>query len=61
VKLLTCRVAEMIAIDLQPLSVVEDTGFIRLVAELDSSYPTVVPEIQAKTKLKDTEFLHTSA
>ena len=42
-------------------SVVEDTGFIRLVAELDSSYPTVVPEIQAKTKLKDTYISMTTA
>ena len=65
-KLLTYRVAEMISIDLQPFSVVEDTGFIRLVAELDSRFvlpsrryltEVVVPEIHAKAKFKVTELL----
>ena len=65
-KLLTYRVAEMISIDLQPFSVVEDTGFIRLVAELDSRFVlpsrryltiVVVPEIHAKAKFKVTELL----
>jgi len=59
----------MIAIDLQPFSVVEDTGFIRLVAELDSRFvlpsrrylsEIVVPEIHAKTKLKVTELLQST-
>ena len=68
-KLLTYRVAEMIAIDLQSFSVVEDTGFIRMVAELDSRFvlsiwrylrEVVVPEIHAKTKFKITELLQST-
>ena len=69
VKLLTYRIAEMISIDLQPFSVVEDTGFIRLVAELDSRFvlpsrrylsEVVVPEIHAKAKFKVTELLQST-
>ena len=69
VKLLTYHVAEMIAIDLQPFSVVEGTGFICLVAELDSRFvlpsrcylsEVVVPEIHAKTKFKITELLQST-
>jgi len=66
VKLLTSRVAEMISIDLQPFSVVEDTGFIRLVAELDPKFvlpsrrylsDVIIPEIHAKAKFKVKELL----
>ena len=69
VKLLTYHVAEMILIDLQPFSVVEDTGFIHLVAELDSRFvlpsrryltEVVVPEIHAKAKFKVTELLQST-
>ena len=69
VKLLTYRVAEMISIDLQPFSLVEDNGFIRLVAELDPRFvlpsrrylsEVVIPEIHAKTKFKVTELLRST-
>jgi len=59
VKLLTYLKAEMIAIDLQLFSVMEDTGFIRLVAKLDPKFvlpsqrylsEVVIPNILAKTK-----------
>ena len=40
-KKLTYRVAEMVALDCQPLSIVEDTGFIRLMTEIEPQY--VVP------------------
>ena len=68
-KLLTYCVAEMISIDLQPFSVVKDTGFIHLVAELDSRFvlpsrryltEVVVPEIHAKAKFKVTELLRST-
>lgn len=56
---LTHRIAEMIAIDLQPFSVVEDTGFNRLMAELEPRYvvpsrrylsDVIMPGIHAKVK-----------
>ena len=59
----------MISIDLQPFSVVEDNGFIRLVAELDPRFVSpsrhylseiVIPEIHAKTKFKVTELLRST-
>ena len=68
-KLLTYRVAEMISIDLQPFSLVEDNRFIYLVAELDPRFvlpsrrylsEVVIPEIQAKTKFKVTELLRST-
>ena len=67
VKLLTYRVAEMISIDLQPFSLVEANGFIRLVAETRFVLPSrrylsevVIPEIHAKTKFKVTELLRST-
>ena len=60
-KLLTYHVAEMISIDLQPFSVMEDTSFIRLVAELDSRFVLPSrPEIHAKAKFKVTELLQST-
>jgi len=56
----------MIVLNLQPFSVVEDTGFIRLVAELDPRFvlpnrrylsEVVFPKIHAKPKFKVTKLL----
>lgn len=68
-KELTYRVAEMIAIDLQPFSIVEDVGFCRLIADLEPRYylpsrrylsEVVIPEIYAKVKHKITELLQSA-
>ena len=53
------RVTEMIALDSQPFSIVEDPGFIRLVRELESRYSLpsrkyvtgkILPQIHSKVK-----------
>ena len=59
----------MIAIDLQPFSIVEDVGFCRLIADLEPRYSlpsrrylseVVIPEIYAKVKHKITELLQSA-
>ena len=68
-KELTYRLAEMIAIDLQPFSIVEDVGFCRLMADLEPRYAlpsrcylsdVVVPEIHSKVKHRITELLQSA-
>ena len=65
-KELTYRLAVMIAIDLQPFSIVEDVGFRQLVAALEPRFSlpsrrylseVVIPEIHAKVKHGITELL----
>ena len=59
----------MMAIDLQPFSVVEDVGFRRLMAELEPRYvlpsrqyfsEVLIPEIYAKVKQRVTELLNST-
>ena len=59
----------MVSIDLQPFSLVEDNGFIRLIAKLDPRFvlpsrrylsEVIIPEIHAKTKFKATELLRST-
>ena len=68
-KELTYRLAVMIAIDLQPFSIVEDVGFRQLVAALEPRFSlpsrrylseVVIPEIHAKVKHGITELLQSA-
>ena len=68
-KELTYRLVVMIAIDLQPFSIVEDVGFRQLVAALEPRYSlpsrrylseVVIPEIHAKVKHGITELLQSA-
>jgi len=63
---ITHRIAEMIAVDLQPFSVVEDVGFCRLMAELEPRYvlpsqryfsEVIIPGIHASVKYHISELL----
>ena len=68
-KEITHRLAEMIAIDLQPFSIVEDIGFCRLMANLEPRYSlpsrrylseVVIPEIHSNVKHRITELIQSA-
>ena len=61
-KVITQRIAEMIAVDMQPFSIVGDVGFCRFMAEVEPWYAllsrryfseSVIPSIHAKVKLSE--------
>ena len=65
-KVITQRIAEMIAVDLQPFSIVGDVGFCRFMAEVEPKYAlpsrhyfseSVIPSIDAKVKYQVSELL----
>jgi len=66
-KRVTERIAEMIALDSQPFSIVEDTGFLRLLAHVSPRYITpsrkyfsdkIIPEMYVTLKEKIFQDLH---
>ena len=68
-KALSYRIAEMIAVDLQPLSVVEDTGFCRVMKLAEPRYvipsrrhfsDVIIPQIHAKVTHLVTELLQST-
>ena len=69
-KRVTKRIAEMIALDSQPFSIVEDTGFLRLLAHMSQRYITpsrkyfsdkFIPEMYATLKEKTFQNLHSDS
>jgi len=66
-KRITQQIGEMIALDLQPFSIVEDRGFLRLLAHVSCRYITpqrkyfsdkVIPEMEATLRNKTRQDLH---
>ena len=69
-KVITQRIAEMIAVDLQPFSIVGNVGFCRFMAEVEPRYAlpsrryfskSFIPRIHAKVKYQVSELLKSTS
>ena len=68
--MITQRITEMIAVDLQPFSIVGDVGFCRFMSEVEPRYAlpsrryfseSVIPSIRAKVKYQVSELLKSTS